>query len=105
MATDLAVSTGFGSLTSYVYPGFYNPSNLGLGPLMMQANNAGNEGKWVGPIPVNVARPMETTSAVPAQYPEAIAWCAQGSGATVTFTVSGGVINAVTTTPAAGGSG
>ena len=105
MATDLAVSTGFGSLSSYVYPGFYDPTKLGLGPLMMQANNAGNEGKWVGPIPINVARPMETTAAVPAQYPEAISWAAQGSGATVTFTVSSGVINAVTTTPAAGGSG
>ena len=105
MATNLAVSTGFGSLASYVYPGFYDPAKLGLGPLMMQANNGGNEGKWVGPVPVNVARPMETTAAVPVQFPNAIAWCAQGSGATVTFTVSGSVINAVTTTPAAGGSG
>ena len=50
MAVDLCVSQGFGSLTSYVYPGGYNQSQLGLGPCMIQANNTGNEGKWVGPI-------------------------------------------------------
>jgi hypothetical protein len=105
MATDLAVSTGFGSLATYTYPGFYDPTKLGLGPLMMQANNAGNEGKWVGPVPVNVARPMETTAAVPGQFPNVIPWGAQGSGATVTFTVTSNVITGVTASPPAGGSG
>ena len=72
MAVDLCVSQGFGSLTSYVYPGGYNQSQLGLGPCMIQANNTGNEGKWVGPIPNNIARPVETSLANPGVFPDAV---------------------------------
>jgi hypothetical protein len=76
MATDLAVSTDFGSLSTYVYPGGYDQTKLGLGPCMMQANDPGNEGKWVGPIPVNVARPYESSGAsnVSGICPDAISW-------------------------------
>lgn len=74
MPTNLAVSTNFGSLTTSVFPGSYNQNNLNLGPLMMQANDAGNEGKWVGPVPIAVARPVETSLAMPGVFPEAISW-------------------------------
>lgn len=64
---NLSNSMSFGSLATYTYPGNattpYNPTQLGLGPLMMQANDSGNEGKWVGPVPVSVARPYETVLA------------------------------------------
>jgi hypothetical protein len=80
MAVDLAVSQGFGSLTSYTYPGGYNQSQLGLGPCMIQANNAGNEGKWVGPIPNNVARPVETSLQMPGVFPDAINWTSASNG-------------------------
>jgi hypothetical protein len=72
MATNLAVSTNFGSLSTYVYPTGYDPTKLGLGPLMMQANDAGNEGKWVGPTPTNVARPFENGLALSMKFPDAI---------------------------------
>jgi hypothetical protein len=72
MATNLAVSTAFGSLSTYVYPTGYDPTKLGLGPLMIQANDSGNEGKWVGPIPTNVARPFENGLAISMKFPDAI---------------------------------
>ena len=74
MATNLAVSTNFGSLETYVYPTGYDSTKLGLGPCMVQANDAGNEGKWVGPIPTNVMRPVEQAAAMPALYMDAISW-------------------------------
>jgi hypothetical protein len=74
MATDLAVSTGFGSLSTYVFPGGYDQTKLGLGPCMVQANDAGNEGKWVGPIPTQVMRPVETSAAAPVTCVDAVTW-------------------------------
>ena len=71
---NLATSTDFGSLSTYVYPGGYDQTKLGLGPLMMQANDAGNEGKWVGPTPVNLIRPIETPLAMPIVMPDAVSW-------------------------------
>ena len=72
MATNLAVSTGFGTLSTYVYPTGYDPTKLGLGPLMLQVNDAGNEGKWVGPIPTNVTRPVENAVALGMIYPDSV---------------------------------
>ena len=58
--SKIAVETAaVGSLTSYVYPGAYNSAQLGLGPLMVQVNESGNEGKWVGPVSVELGRPVE----------------------------------------------
>lgn len=74
MAINLITSTSFGSLTTSVFPGGYNQNNLNLGPLMVQANDAGNEGKWVGPIPTSVARPVETSLAMPGVFPHPISW-------------------------------
>lgn len=74
MAINLVASTNFGSLSTYVYPGGYDQTKLGLGPAMMQANDAGNEGKWVGPIPVAVARPLETAALIPAVMPSAVSF-------------------------------
>jgi hypothetical protein len=91
MATNLAVSTNFGSLSTYVYPGGYDQTKLGLGPCMMQANDDGNEGKWVGPIPNNLFRPYETATLGVVQ-PDAVTWsstydwviCADGAAASLT---------------------
>ena len=90
MATNLAVSTSFGSLSTYIYPAGYDSTKLGLGPLMLQANDTGTEGKWVGPVPTNVMRPVETTVAMQALYCEALNynstydWVIFGDGLTVT---------------------
>jgi hypothetical protein len=89
LTTNLAVSTSFGSLPTYVYPGGYDSTKLGLGPMMLQANDTGNEGKWVGPIPTNVMRPVETNAAMPTLYIEAVNynstydWVICGDGAAV----------------------
>lgn len=74
MATNLCVSQGFGTLSTYVYPGGYDQTKLGLGPLMIQSNEAGNEGKWVGPMPTNIARPFETATAIGCIMPKIINW-------------------------------
>lgn len=74
MSTNLCVSQNFGSLATYVYPSDYDQTKLGLGPLMMQANDPGYEGKWVGPTPIQVARPFETATAMGGIMPKAISW-------------------------------
>jgi hypothetical protein len=92
MAINFVASTNFGSLSTYVYPGGYDQTKLGLGPIMMQVNDAGNEGKWVGPIPVAVARPLETAALIPAVMPSAVTFSstydyivfADGNSATAT---------------------
>jgi hypothetical protein len=73
-SSNIIVSADFGSLPTYVYPAGYDQAKLGLGPLMMQANDAGNEGDWIGPTPVNVIRPVETPLIMPAVMPDAITW-------------------------------
>lgn len=92
MAINFVASTNFGSLSTYVYPGGYDQTKLGLGPIMMQVNDAGNEGKWVGPIPVAVARPLETAALIPAVMPSAVTFSSTydyvvlADGATATAT-------------------
>lgn len=75
--SNIAVISSAGSLPTYVYPGGYDEDELGLGPLMLQNNGVTNEDKWVGPIPVSVARPIETSAAIPAVYPAAARWSDQ----------------------------
>ena len=74
MSTNLVVSTNFGSLPTYSYPSGYDQTKLGLGLLMTQANDPGPEGHWVGPMPINVMRPVETASAMPCVMPKVINW-------------------------------
>lgn len=74
MAINLCVSQGFGTLPTYSYPSEYDQTKLGLGLLMMQANDGGAEGQWVGPIPIQVARPLETATAMPCIMPKVINW-------------------------------
>jgi len=74
---NLAVSSRLGSLTTYAYPAGYNQNQLGLGVGMVQSNEPGNEGKWVGPYPIAVARPVETGLLVPNIQPDAISWSDQ----------------------------
>lgn len=70
----LAVETRFGQLSTYVYPGAYDSTKLGLGPLMTQLNGAGEEDKYAGPVPIGVARPVETSGAIPGVFPWALQW-------------------------------
>lgn len=65
----------FGSLPTYRYgTDPYDENKLGLGPLMVQINNAGNEGKFAGPHPIGLARPMEQSTAIASIYPWAMRW-------------------------------
>lgn len=81
--TDLAVSVKPGSLTTYSYTGVsspdYDQNKIGLGPCMIQANDSGNEGKWVGPQPIWVARPVETGLLVPNIMPDGVRWSTSAS--------------------------
>jgi hypothetical protein len=52
----------------------YDKAKLGLGNTMVQKNDAGNEGKWAGPAPVGLLRPMEAAIGIPCSYPFAIRW-------------------------------
>lgn len=74
---NLALSSKAGSLSTYVYPAGYDQTKMGLGPGMVQSNQAGNEGKWVGPSPIALARPVETGLLVPNIQPDAISWSSQ----------------------------
>lgn len=64
-----------GSLPSYrLGVETYDPDKLGLGPTMFQANGAANEDDWMGPLPIAVGRPFESSAAVGAIYPWAMQW-------------------------------
>lgn len=75
--SNLAASQRPGSYSSYIYPAGYDQTKLGLGPLMIQNNDAGTEGKWVGPQALTFARPVEVGLLMPSIQPHAIAWSAQ----------------------------
>lgn len=50
-----AIVQRVGSLSSYRYGvETYDSTKLGLGKMMTQKNDAGNEGKWVGPSPMHI---------------------------------------------------
>ena len=60
--TIIAENLDFGTLPSYKYgTDPYDPSKLGLGPLIVQRTGASPEQRFVGPLPIAVARPMEET--------------------------------------------
>ena len=69
----IASEINYGSLSTYVYPGGYDSTKLGLGPLMTQ-KNGGGEDSYTGPYPVALARPMEQSTQIPGIYPWAMQW-------------------------------
>ncbi len=69
----LAVNINYGNLATYVFPGGYDSTKLGLGPLITQ-KNGGGEGNYAGPYPIALARPMEQSTAIPGIYPWAMQW-------------------------------
>lgn len=65
----------------------YDSSKTVLGDLIRQYTGATNTDKFAGPVKVAVARPNETSTAVPGVYPHVVRW-ADKSGYYTTGTVS-----------------
>lgn len=73
--TTIAESLDFGNLPSYKYgTDLYDPSKLGLGPLIVQRTGPSPEQRFVGPLPIAVARPMEESLPVQVGYPWVMRW-------------------------------
>lgn len=73
--TIIAENLDFGTLPSYKYgTDPYDPSKLGLGPLIVQRTGPSPEQRFVGPLPIAVARPMEETIQIQVGYPWAMRW-------------------------------
>lgn len=73
--TIIAENLDFGTLPSYKYgTDPYDPSKLGLGPLIVQRTGPSPEQRFVGPLPIAVARPMEETLSIQVGYPWAMRW-------------------------------
>jgi len=71
----IAAEVNFGSLPSFkLGVDTYDQDEVGLGPMMIQKNDGGSEGKWAGPLPVGLIRPMEYGVPIPAAYPWAMQW-------------------------------
>lgn len=52
----------------------YDPDKLGLGHLMTQESGGNPEDNYAGPFPLQVARPMEYSTAFSGQFPWAMRW-------------------------------
>lgn len=52
----------------------YDPSGIGLGPLMTRQTGLNPEDNFVGPLPNMVSRPMEASTAIPFAFPWAMRW-------------------------------
>ena len=73
--TIIAENLDFGTLPSYKYgTDPYDPSKLGLGPLIVQRTSASPEQRFVGPLPIAVARPMEESLSIQVGYPWVMRW-------------------------------
>ena len=73
--TIIAENLDFGTLPSYKYgTDRYDPSMLGLGPLIVQRTGPSPEQRFVGPLPIAVARPMEESLSIQVGYPWAMRW-------------------------------
>ena len=73
--TTIAENLDFGTLPSYKYgTDRYDPSKLGLGPLIVQRTGPSPEQRFVGPLPIAVARPMEESLSIQVGYPWAMRW-------------------------------
>ena len=70
----VTVETKFGAQTSAVYPAGYDSTKLNLGPNIFQYAEGGAEGSYVGPVPVALARPVETAGAKPGILPVVVPW-------------------------------
>jgi hypothetical protein len=65
----------FGSLASYqLGMETYDPDKLGLGPLMTQMSGVTPEDNWAGPLPLQLGRPLEASTAIPLRAPTAMRW-------------------------------
>lgn len=72
----LAVDIRLGSQSTYNFPAdTYDSTKLGLGTVIKQLTGSNPEDKFVTPIPVAIARPVETVGAIPGIFP----WCMQWS--------------------------
>ena len=68
--TKLAEELTLGTLNTYAYPGgSYDSTKLGLGSLLIQKSGALGTDNWAGPIPPAIARPLESTAAIPGIMP------------------------------------
>ena len=69
-----AIKQSLGALTTYrLGVDSYDSAKLGLGPNIFQ-QNGGGELSYAGPMPVALARPMEQSTAIAAQFPWAMQW-------------------------------
>jgi hypothetical protein len=65
----------FGNLLSYrLGMETYDPDKLGLGPLMTQMSGVTPEDNWTGPLPLQLGRPLEASTAIPLRAPTAMRW-------------------------------
>jgi hypothetical protein len=70
-----AAEVVFGSQAAYrIGVGTYDQDKVGLGTCMVQKNDSGNEGKYVGPMPVGLIRPFEFATPIPGVFPWAMQW-------------------------------
>ena len=60
--------------TTAAYPGSYSQTAVNLGSLIQQKTGATALDKFIGPVPIALARPMEESTAIPVFYPHIIAW-------------------------------
>lgn len=64
-----------GNLPTYKFDiDSYDQDKLGLGKLMIQKNGVAATDNFAGPLPVQVLRPMEASTAIPYAFPWAMQW-------------------------------
>lgn len=70
-----AAHLDLGSLSTYKFDiDSYDPDKLGLGKLMIQKSGVAPADNFAGPLPVQVLRPMEASTAIPYAFPWAMQW-------------------------------
>lgn len=68
----------------------YSSTKTNLGDLIEQYTGSNPTDKFAGPLKIGVARPSETSTAVPGIYPHVVRWCNKsGTYSTGTVSVSG----------------
>jgi hypothetical protein len=73
--SKIAYEYRFGAQSSYVYGvESYDSTKLGLGSMIFQANGSTEDTKYVSPIQMGFARPVETGGAVPAYHLDTVPW-------------------------------
>lgn len=73
--SKIAYEYRFGSQVSYNYGvDAYDSTKLGLGSLILQTNGSTEDTKYVSPLALGFARPVETGGAVPAYHLDTVPW-------------------------------